>query len=145
MDAFEKLLMINIPQHCKKCGGRMIYKYKGMYQCDECEEQDYDDFGIVARYLAENGEASSVVIEKNTGVKRELINKFLRDGRLEIPETSKVFITCNICGGDIRFGKICSKCAVEADVGKKKGYTIADVGDSPKRLTGRMHTKKERE
>lgn len=34
----------------------------------------------------------------------------LKEGKLEIPSNSDIFIKCKICGCDIRYGELCNKC-----------------------------------
>lgn len=41
----------HVPQRCKLCFGRMIFKGVGEYQCEECGYLDYDDYGKVRNYV----------------------------------------------------------------------------------------------
>ena len=50
----QKLLLksdIFRPTICKSCGGVMVYKGLGEYQCEECGQMDYDDYGKGRNYL----------------------------------------------------------------------------------------------
>ena len=43
-----------------------------------------DDYGKVRKYLDENGPSTSIEISEETGVKRSVIEEFLKVGRLEV-------------------------------------------------------------
>lgn len=100
----------NRPYVCKACGGLMIFKGVGEYECEECKELDYDDYGKARNYLEEHPGATSAEITDNTGVSQRSIRQMLRDGRLEVAADSKTFIQCEICNENIRFGRFCDKC-----------------------------------
>ena len=90
----EKLIVDNKPVQCTKCNGKMKYLQGGMYQCMECGYESLDDFGKVKQFLNENGPTSALIISKATGVNAEIVEMFLKQGRLEIPENSKYYIKC---------------------------------------------------
>ena len=94
-------------------------------------------------FLEENGPSPAVVISENTGVPLDIINIYLRTGRLEIPEGSKYFINCERCGCSIRYGRFCPECA-KILAGGIKAVFNADVGEKPKikpksDMAGQMH------
>lgn len=139
----ERLLIANKPVKCSKCGGKLFYLNSGKYQCDSCGEIVLDDFGKVKEFLEENGPASAVTISAVTGVQREIIEMFLKKGRLEIPEGSKYYLQCEKCGSSIRYGRFCPSCVQELAGGIKAVFS-EDVGECPKyRLnserTAKMH------
>ncbi|MGN0482123.1 MAG: TFIIB-type zinc ribbon-containing protein [Lachnospiraceae bacterium] len=72
------------PRVCPECGGKMIYKNLGEYVCEGCGKMLLDDYGKVRKYLDENGPSTSIEISEETGVKRSVIEEFLRTGRLEV-------------------------------------------------------------
>lgn len=135
---------------CSKCGTPMNYLAMGEYECPECGNFELDDYGIVRNYLDEHGPTPATIIERDTGVRRAVINDYLRRGRLEINDGSPVFIKCEICGKDIKFGRICAACAKNA-VTRNEGprYRAEDIGDEPightpskkggEMFTGRRH------
>lgn len=104
----------NIPKVCGKCGGVMVFKGVGEYQCEDCGEKSLDDYGKARNYLEEHRGATAAEIEKAVGVSQRSIRKLLRDGRLEIAEGSKSFLRCELCGKSIRYGQFCSECETKA-------------------------------
>lgn len=105
----------NKPVVCNVCGGSMIFKGVGEYQCEKCGNLDYDDYGKVRAYIETHPEQSQMqLIEERTGVPRKIIRRMLRDERLEIAVDSTVFIQCEICKKSIRSGRYCPECAKKA-------------------------------
>lgn len=103
----------NIPRVCEKCGGVMVFKGLGEYQCEECGVLAYDDYGKVRGYIEEHRGATAVQIEEAIGVSQKTIRRLLKDGRLEVAEGSKMFLRCELCGKDIRSGQYCPECEVK--------------------------------
>ena len=109
----ERLLMpdkYNIPRVCEKCGGVMVFKGLGEYQCEDCDELAYDDYGKVRAYIEEHKGATAAQIENAIGVSQKTIRHLLREGRLEVTEDSKMFLRCELCDKPIRSGRFCPEC-----------------------------------
>lgn len=139
----EKLLISNKPVMCEKCKGKLFYKGGGRYECGSCDYSVLDDFGKVKEFLELNGPTPMLLISQATGVEYEIIERFLKKGRLEIPEGSKYFLNCEKCGCSIRYGKYCPDCIKHVATGIKAVFH-EDVGEKPKRtynaeMTGKMH------
>lgn len=115
-------LRINrIPLECKNCGSKNLKNISmGIYQCGVCGTDNYDDYQTIRNYLDKVGMASAIVIEKETGVPRRVINYFFREEYLEIPEQSTIRVPCEKCGAPIRTGVLCEDCKRKADQPKKK-------------------------
>lgn len=96
---------------CRRCG--RIYNYYGVGNmlCPICAEYDNAQFDKVRTYLYDNGPSSMEELAEATGVSERKIFAYLREGRLEIPPNSSLTLKCEICGADIRTGKICILCA----------------------------------
>ncbi|NLL80524.1 MAG: hypothetical protein GX234_12220 [Clostridiales bacterium] len=102
----------NRPLVCNVCGGRMIYKGVGEYQCEKCANLDYDDYGKVRAYIETHPNQRTMQdIEIHTGVPRKTIRQMLKEERIEIAKDSTVFIQCEICRKSIRSGRYCEECA----------------------------------
>lgn len=110
---------INIPHYCKKCGGLMLFQGVGEYQCDKCGFYDYDDYGKVRNFIEKKPGASTVEIERVTGVNQRTIRKMLREGRFMLTVDSKVLLHCDNCRKPIRFGKLCEECEKAAQKQKE--------------------------
>lgn len=109
----ERLLMpdtYNIPRVCGKCGGVMVFKGIGEYQCEDCGELAYDDYGKVRAYIETHKGATAAQIEDAIGVSQRTIRHLLRDGRLEVAEGSRTFLRCELCDEPIRSGRFCPAC-----------------------------------
>ena len=112
----EKLLKpdtYNIPRDCEKCGGVMVFKGLGEYQCEDCGELAYDDYGKVRNYIEAHKGATAAQIEDAIGVSQRSIRRLLKEGRLEVAEGSRAFLQCELCGKSIRSGRYCSDCEVK--------------------------------
>lgn len=138
MKSLEQVVIRKNMENCPECGGRLKYKYSGIYECEECHTEIYDDFGKVKKFVEENGPSPANVISENTGVSMNTINRFLRKGRVEIPEGSGFYITCEVCNAPIRFGRICMECASK-NLGERKGYLMDEAGERVKGKTEKMH------
>lgn len=100
----------NIPRECDVCGGVMVFKGVGEYHCENCGKVAYDDYGKVRLYIEEHRGATAAEIEGAIGVPQRTIRKLLKEGRLEIAEGSKSFLSCEVCGKKIRSGRYCPEC-----------------------------------
>ncbi|MDD6810334.1 MAG: hypothetical protein PUD93_00455 [Lachnospiraceae bacterium] len=109
---FTNADVYNRPITCKQCGGVMVFKGVGEYQCEDCGYLDYDDYGKVRNYIERHVGATSAQVSEATGVKQKTIRTMLKESRLEIANGSKAFITCELCGASIRSGRLCSKCEI---------------------------------
>ena len=79
---------------CPDCGIHMKYIYGEMFECPVCHRQEQTQFGKVRSYLEEHGPQPAMVISNETGVPVNVIDNFLRQGRIEIPDGSPVYIKC---------------------------------------------------
>lgn len=133
----EKRKRINIanllqPTFCKKCHTKYEYKSLGVYECPNCGFVEMDEYGVIRTYLDEHGPTPAVNISQETGVSVKIINEYLRQGRLEIPDGSQVYIRCEKCGTDIRYGRFCPACAASLSKELSAAFS-ADVGEVPKK------------
>ena len=100
----------NIPTKCERCGARLYFKGSGRYVCQRCHIDYYDDFGLIKKYIDENGSAPAVEISVETGVKLEVIDMLLEKGRLEMPGELKEAERCERCGALFPIGRYCKVC-----------------------------------
>lgn len=129
-------------KHCGKCGMEMKYAYGETYVCPGCGEVVLTDFGKVKQYLDANGPQPAIIISEKTGVPIDYINKMLREGRIEIPDGSEIYIKCESCGTDIRYGRFCPECMQKIVKNLNKALWMPEVGERPKikNNTGKMRT-----
>lgn len=140
MTDIDKWIMERRPIFCKKCGGKLYYQSGGTYECELCGSEELDDFGMLKAYIQKHGATPAVVLEEKTGVPLTIINIFLKNGRLEIPEGSNFYIKCERCGCALRFGRFCSDCTREL-TGQLHGAYYEQMGEKPKvtKEKGKMH------
>lgn len=91
-----------------------------------------NNFRKVKEYLQEHGVTPAIIIADNTGVPISVIDKFLRQGRIEIPENEEKYIPCERCGADIRYGRFCPACAAEIGKQLEIHLTYGEIGPTPK-------------
>ena len=128
------------PSVCDKCGGKYKYKAQGIYECEDCRNVMLDDYGKVRVFLETNGNAPAIVISAETGVPVSVIQEYLKDGKLEIPDGSDIYIKCEKCGKDIRYGKYCPSCATQLSKDLQGALHMGNIGEVPKvnKSTGKM-------
>lgn len=128
----------NRPYVCKACGGLMIFRGVGEYQCEDCFDVDFDDYGKARIYIEQHPGATASDISDNTGVTQRSIRQMLKDGKLEVAADSKIFIKCEICGIDIRYGRFCDKCEAEYHRGieqrKRAEHSLSGYGAERDRM-----------
>ena len=141
IDKRKNVVFDDTPRQCPKCGGKYVFQGAGRYVCENCGNEVYEDFGKVRAYVDEHGPSPGIVIAEATGVSINKINKFLRQGRMEIPDGSGEYIPCERCGEPIRYGRFCPACAAYLTKNLSAVLTSADIGEKPKRaMQGKMHT-----
>lgn len=107
---FQDANTYNRPTYCQECGGMMVFKGVGEYQCEKCGLLAYDDYGKARNYLEKHTGATSAQVSEATGVSQRSIREMLKEARLEIAANSNFFLQCEICGASIRMGRFCPKC-----------------------------------
>lgn len=135
------MLKIGETVTCIRC--KRIFNYFGFGHryCPACKKIDDEQFDKIRDYIYKNGTATMVELEQNTGISIRRIEQYLKEGRLEIPENSPIFIKCETCHRDIRSGKYCKECAAKLTKDFKTALVIDEfeVGDAPKKKnSGKM-------
>ncbi len=125
---------------CVRCKRMFTYLGYGHFYCPMCRKTDEEDFKKVKDYIFENGTAPAMEVSEKTGISLERINQYLKEGRLEIPENSPIFIKCEMCYVDIRSGRLCPDCASKLThaMREKMNFDDEQIGPVPRKLTGKM-------
>lgn len=125
---------IGNPKSCQRCGRIFNYSGFGHLYCPACKKIDDDAFQKVKDYIFENGVATALEVSEATDISMRHIERYLREGRLEIPEGSPIYIKCEKCGADIRSGRFCQECATRMSAELRMALDFDDyqVGDKPK-------------
>lgn len=126
-------------KNCQRCGRIFGYSGFGHLYCHQCKESDSRDFEKVKEYVYNHPGAFAMEVSEMTGVDLRHIETYLREGRLEIPENSPIFIKCEMCKRDIRYGRVCPDCADTLTKAMKEKMNFDDyqIGEEPKK-TGKM-------
>ena len=103
-------IMNEVPTECEICGERLTQTGVGIYECVSCGKEHYDTFQTIRNYLTEKGPTPALIIEKETGIPRRVIDYYFREEYLEIPRLSPFTVSCARCGGPIRTGTLCDNC-----------------------------------
>lgn len=94
---------------CRGC--KKIFQYiAGPELCPKCRQLEEEMFQKVKEYLIEHPGANMYEVTQKTDVSAALIEKFLRQGRLQVAEDSPIVLTCERCGRKIMTGKYCNEC-----------------------------------
>ena len=99
-----------IPTACGYCGGDLEKISRGVYRCKKCGRENYDYFQTVRNFLRKYGAKPAIIIERETGVPRHVIEQFVSDEYLEIPKLEPMRWSCVKCGASIRTGTLCENC-----------------------------------
>lgn len=100
--------------NCPNCNDIFV---KGQFRdlCVKCWKREEEDYQSIYQFIRkrENRAATIEQIVRNTGVKEELIIKFIKNKRLQIASFPNLGYPCDKCGHIIRKGKLCDKCTTE--------------------------------
>ena len=121
------------PVACDACGGKLKYIGGGQYECVHCKETCFDDFGKVRQFLYENGPSPAPVVVAATGVNSNIVIELLKQGRIELVNDSRFFLSCERCGCAIRYGRICPDCA-KKDADKISEELRESIGEKPMKV-----------
>lgn len=128
---------------CPSCGAAMKYIFGETYECPVCGRHELSDFGKVREFLDDNGPQPATLVSDATGVPLHVLDSYLKQGRVEIPDGSEVYIRCQRCGTDIRYGKYCPECMAKMTKNSGQAMWNPDIGEKPKLKrdrSGKMHT-----
>ena len=98
---------------CSECSGVMRYRGGGIYRCETCGHEVLDDYGKVRQFLEKRGPSNVFEISAGTGLSRSVVNRMLKEGRLQVSAHSSVNLLCARCGMPIRYGEYCNRCQSE--------------------------------
>ena len=139
----DTLIKYDRAKICPKCGELMRYAFGEVFKCDNCGAEELTSFGKVRKYIEDHGPSNAANISDGTGVPVSTINRYLREGRIEIPDGSDSYIKCEDCGAEIRYGRYCPACAAKHNKGQNVGIFNSEAGEVPKHKRdayGKMHT-----
>ena len=120
---------------CKNC--KSLFQYiTGPQICSKCKTVEEEMFQRVKEYLRENPGESMNIVSEETEVSVSLIEKFLRQGRLEVTPDSQITLTCEMCGKRITTGRFCAAC---------KGEIKHGLSEARKEIIGKKKEEEKKE
>ncbi len=96
-------------KNCRGCG-RIFNYVAGPFLCQVCKERMEVKFQEVKEYIRANPGVGINEVSVACDVSASQIQQWLREERLEVTEDSPIYLSCEGCGANIRFGKYCDKC-----------------------------------
>ena len=96
-------------RNCRGCG-RLFNYVAGPPRCPICREKMEEKFQEVKEFIRENPGVSIPEVSEACDVESAQIRQWLREERLQLTEDSPIYLNCEACGANIRFGKYCEKC-----------------------------------
>ena len=99
----DTLIKYDRAKICPKCGELMRYAFGEVFKCDNCGAEEMTSFGKVRKYIEDHGPSNAANISDGTGVPVSTINRYLREGRIEIPDGSDSYIKCEDCGAAVSY------------------------------------------
>jgi len=97
--------------NCPKCNGLFVQTQLRTV-CDICFKEEEKAYETVYQFLRkrENRKAELDVVVEATGVSKELILKFIRQGRIMLSNFPNLGYPCEKCGKTIREERLCNDC-----------------------------------
>lgn len=122
-------------RNCKRCRKIFMYGSTGPQLCDACKRLEEEEFEKVRIFVRNFPGATAQEVSKETGVPTHLIYRFLKEGRLEVSESSPIALQCENCGARIKSGRFCITCSKRLandmiQVGKTLNDTLNKSSDT---------------
>lgn len=123
-------------RNCNRCNKIFMY-VTGLKLCDECKKLVEEEFERVRVFVRDFPGATVSEVSRETGVSSHLIYRFLKEGRLEVSESSPIALPCENCGSRIRSGRFCVSCSKRlANEMISEGKSLQDKAN---KRSGRIH------
>ena len=97
--------------------------------CPKCKQGEHEKFKIVKDYLWEHPGSNVEELHRETGVEKELIRKFVKEGRFVEVKGVSLSVDCEKCGKSIPSGRFCESCKNNL----RKGFESAKKKSSKKK------------
>ncbi|MFD1038887.1 TIGR03826 family flagellar region protein [Virgibacillus byunsanensis] len=99
--------------NCSRCEAVFVKTIRDI--CQNCYKEEEKEFNTVYHFLIkrENRESNLMEIVKETGVKENIIIKFIKEKRLRQSKFPKLTYPCERCEAEIIKGRLCTNCSQE--------------------------------
>ncbi|UCZ52698.1 hypothetical protein LGQ02_18100 [Bacillus shivajii] len=97
-------------QNCPNCGELFVKAFRPV--CSKCHREIEEKFETVYTFIRkrENRQSPLEEVHAKTGVERDLITQFIREGRINLSQFPNLGYPCEKCGDNIREGRLCRNC-----------------------------------
>lgn len=118
-------------KNCRRCSRIFMYS-TGPQICDACKKLEDEDFEKVRVFVRDFPGASVQEVSRETEVPTHLIYRFLKEGRLEVAESSPIALQCENCGNRIKSGRFCISCSKRlANEMMNAGQSLRETSNKP--------------
>lgn len=93
---------------CPRCGD--VFARDKYEICPTCRARENEHIDILRRYAESQPDASLEDLERASGMPKEIILSYVREGRLLAVDAKVLKIRCEECGVEIPNGRFCSPC-----------------------------------
>lgn len=97
------------PINCPRCG-RLFTKVISPV-CPRCEKLEEEQFVELRKFIEEEPLATITEVSDATGVPTKRILRYIREGRIIVPEGMAGLLRCVSCGEPVDEGSFCIPCA----------------------------------
>lgn len=113
--------------NCERCNRVFVKQYRDI--CNDCYKKEEEDFRTVYNFLRKrnNRTATMVQIVEATGVEEGLIQKFIREKRLQPADFPNLSYPCERCRQPISEGTICEQCQQQLKQDLEMHETIESI------------------
>ncbi|SDH19403.1 flagellar operon protein TIGR03826 [Alteribacillus persepolensis] len=113
-------------KNCPRCGRLFVKSLRAI--CNDCHRAIEEKFQKVYAYMRKqkNRSATMMRVVEATGVEKEDISQFIKEGRLHIQQFPNLEYPCESCGKGIRAGRICQVCKDDIENGLKAETVAKD-------------------
>jgi uncharacterized protein len=139
----EEFIMSLEIKNCPKCKKTFV-KIKEPI-CPECFKEEEAIFEKTRNFIKENPKVSLDVVSLELDISVKKIQKYIKEGRIDVSESEGITMKCDSCGKNINSGRYCDKCA---QIMQNRVYDFLKNEREVKKLTpkkertGGMHTRK---
>ncbi|MBM7570249.1 TIGR03826 family flagellar region protein [Aquibacillus albus] len=126
-------------ENCPKCGTLFVKANRNI--CPDCFKEEEAAFRTVYDFMKKrvNRQATILQIVEATGVKEELIIKFVKENRLRTSNFPNLTYACERCGNSINSGRLCGDCSDEIISDLKTQEEIDQLGKRKERRAGNTY------
>lgn len=129
--------------NCPRCGKIFHKTMKNL--CPDCMREDEQMYEKVYRYLRDNPHSTVTQVSEVTEVSEDRVLAFLREGRIQSAEWTKLEYPCERCGSMIKNGRYCEDCSRQVQGSLKSMATqLRAASEASERREGQGYHSEER-